>query len=139
VKDKLAQHAKDAGAKTTADLGFFLAGVFIGGVADAMANIAGFADPMVFAPICGAGSLALKKLCWDSWHEKGQNGSHAVSIESILKSLKAEAEYHRKQGYDDLAKTIDDAVEAIEVNQLTELEARLFLARIPEFSQSPSL
>ena len=51
-----------AGARTRTDVGIFLVGASIGGAADAVANVAGFAEPLVFAGICGAGALGLKQL-----------------------------------------------------------------------------
>jgi hypothetical protein len=53
---------KGYGAETKADVGVFLVGAAIGGGLDAVLNVAGFAEPFVFAGICGAGALGLKKL-----------------------------------------------------------------------------
>ena len=50
------------GLRTRADTGFFLIGTFIGGALDAIFDVAGFAEPLVFAGICGAGSLGVKAL-----------------------------------------------------------------------------
>jgi hypothetical protein len=53
------------GAESAADVGCFMLGAAIGGLADATLNFAGFAEPMVVAGLAGAGSLGLKKLIWD--------------------------------------------------------------------------
>ena len=50
------------GLRTRADTGFFLVGTFLGGALDAIFDVAGFADPLVFAGICGAGALGVKAL-----------------------------------------------------------------------------
>ncbi len=50
------------GLRTRADTGIFLVGSFIGGALDAIFNVAGFAEPIVFAGICGAGALGIKAL-----------------------------------------------------------------------------
>jgi hypothetical protein len=59
---------KDYGAETKADVGVFLVGASIGGGLDAVLNVAGFAEPFIFAGICGAGALGLKKIL-DAWRE----------------------------------------------------------------------
>ncbi len=59
---------KDLGAKTAADVGVFLFGAFVGGGLDAVLNVAGFAEPLVFAGICGAGALGPKKII-DAWRD----------------------------------------------------------------------
>jgi hypothetical protein len=46
---------RKAGAKNRTDVGAFLIGASIGGIADAVLNVAGFAEPFVFAGLCGAG------------------------------------------------------------------------------------
>ena len=53
------------GAETSSDIAAFLLGAFVGGTLDAMVNIAGFAEPLVFAPLCGAGTMGLKKFVFD--------------------------------------------------------------------------
>lgn len=59
---------EDYGAKSNADIGSFLVGASAGGILDAVFNLAGFAEPLVFAVICGGGALGLKKL-FESWRE----------------------------------------------------------------------
>ena len=59
-----------AGAETKADVGIFLVGASIGGAVDAIFNFAGFAEPLVFAGICGAGVLGVKKLIDARLHDK---------------------------------------------------------------------
>ena len=77
-KNRLLPNPKNYGAKTTADVGVFLVGAAIGGGLDAVLNVAGFAEPFVFAGICGGGALGLKKL-YEGWRESrkrsGKNGS----------------------------------------------------------------
>jgi hypothetical protein len=63
---------KDYGAETKADIGVFLVGAAIGGGLDAVLNVAGFAEPFVFAGICGGGALGLKKL-YDGWRESDKD------------------------------------------------------------------
>lgn len=53
------------GAETSSDVAAFLIGAFAGGVVDAFVNVAGFAEPLVFASICGAGLLGTKKVIFD--------------------------------------------------------------------------
>lgn len=60
---------EDFGAKSNADIGVFLVGASIGGGLDAVLNVAGFAEPFVFAGICGGGALGLKKLV-ESWRDR---------------------------------------------------------------------
>jgi len=50
-------------------LGVFLLGAGLGGGVDAVTNAAAFSEPLVFAGICGAGALGLKKL-FDAWRER---------------------------------------------------------------------
>lgn len=50
------------GLRTRADTAVFLLGTFVGGALDAIFNTAEFADPLVFAGLCGAGALGLKAL-----------------------------------------------------------------------------
>jgi hypothetical protein len=50
-----------AGAETKADFGVFLVGTAVGGAVDAIFNLAGFAEPLVFAGICGAGARVRPK------------------------------------------------------------------------------
>ena len=53
---------KALGAKTSLDFGVFLLAGGIGGILDAILNIADFADPIVFGGMCGAGALGLKNV-----------------------------------------------------------------------------
>lgn len=61
---------KRAGAETKADIGIFLVGAAVGGGLDAVINVAKFAEPFVFAGLCGAGVLGVKKL-WEAWRPGG--------------------------------------------------------------------
>ncbi len=65
-KNYVLNKAQEAGAQTTADLGVFLIGFATGGIADAVLNFAGFAEPLLCATLCGAGLLGLKKSFWDA-------------------------------------------------------------------------
>jgi hypothetical protein len=49
------------GIATSGDWAAFLIGASAGGAVDAILNVAGFAEPLVFAGICGAGALGLKR------------------------------------------------------------------------------
>jgi hypothetical protein len=69
MKETLSEAATAAGAKTQADVGVFLVGAAVGGTLDAVINLAGFAEPFVFAGLTGAGALGLKKLLWDAPRE----------------------------------------------------------------------
>jgi hypothetical protein len=64
--------AEEAGAKTTADVGVFLVGGAAGGIADAIVNVAGFAEPFVFAGFTAMAALGLKKLLWDAPRERNK-------------------------------------------------------------------
>lgn len=44
------------------DVGVFLTGAAVGGILDAVLNVAGFAEPLVLAGLAGAGALGLKKM-----------------------------------------------------------------------------
>ncbi len=65
MEDMLSEKAREAGAETPVDVGVFLVGAATGGILDAVVNVAGFAEPFVFASLTGAGALGLKKLLWD--------------------------------------------------------------------------
>lgn len=67
IGGEFSKKAKAAGAESAADIGVFLLGASVGGLVDAGLNVFGFAEPMVVAPLAGAGALGLKKLVWDAW------------------------------------------------------------------------
>ena len=57
----LMSKASEYGAESSLDYGIFLLGGAIGGGLDATLNIAGFAEPFVFAGSCSVGALGAKK------------------------------------------------------------------------------
>ena len=57
----LMRKASEYGAESNLDYGVFLLGGAIGGGLDATLNVAGFAEPFVFAGICSIGALGAKK------------------------------------------------------------------------------
>lgn len=75
------------GAESAADVGVFALGAAIGGMGDAVLNIAGFAEPMVVAGLTGAGFLGLKKLCWDTPREwmraKGRLSERDIALREV--------------------------------------------------------
>ncbi len=75
MPDKLSEKAREAGAETPVDVGIFLVGAATGGILDAVLNVAGFAEPFVFASLTGAGVLGLKKLLWDGPRQARQRGT----------------------------------------------------------------
>lgn len=66
---------KDYGAETKADIGVFLVGAAVGGGLDAVLNVAGFAEPFVFAGLCGSGALGVKKLIDAALSGRGGDGT----------------------------------------------------------------
>ncbi len=55
MEDRLSEKAREAGAQTPVDIGIFLVGVAAGGIVDSVVNVAGFAEPFVFASFTGGG------------------------------------------------------------------------------------
>jgi hypothetical protein len=53
---------KKAGVETKLDYGVFLTGAGLGGLVDAVINLASFAEPLVFAGLSGTAVLGLKKM-----------------------------------------------------------------------------
>ncbi len=53
------------GLKSRTDLGTFLLFGSLGGLADAIWNVAAYAEPLTVAPLCGVLALSLKKLVLD--------------------------------------------------------------------------
>jgi hypothetical protein len=55
---------KALGATSSLDVGIFLLAGGVGGIVDAITNVAGFADPVPFGGLCGAGALGLKNIIY---------------------------------------------------------------------------
>ncbi len=70
---------KKAGAISKGDTAAFLIGASVGGILDAVVNIAGFAEPMLFAGICGTGALGLKHAYDANFVEDDSANSHDKS------------------------------------------------------------
>jgi len=86
MKNKLEAAAKKAGAETKADVGVFLVGAALGGIADATINLFVFADPMVIAPITGAAFLGIKHIFSSGESEQKNDAaeqSTSVNYESL--------------------------------------------------------
>ncbi|HEY6815693.1 MAG TPA: hypothetical protein VI168_09155 [Croceibacterium sp.] len=80
------------GAESAADVGVFAVGAAIGGIGDAIANFAGFADPLVLAGLGGAGALGLKKLLWDTPREAIRSRRTPSPIDATLAEITFEIE-----------------------------------------------
>ncbi|MBX9642932.1 MAG: hypothetical protein K2W91_02380 [Novosphingobium sp.] len=78
------------GAESAADVGVFALGAAIGGMSDAILNMAGFAEPMVVAGLAGAGALGLKKLCWDTPREYLRGKNRPSEREIALREVELE-------------------------------------------------
>ncbi len=72
------------GAKSAADTGVFIFGAAIGGMADAVINFAGFAEPMVVAGFTGSLALGAKQLLWDAWLKpRGEPSERDLALDEI--------------------------------------------------------
>lgn len=107
---------KDYGATTRADVGVFLVGAGIGGVVDAVINWAGFAEPFVFAGICGAGALGAKQLVFDGIRDRYRKTDVR---EQQMEQLEAEASLLEEKGETDNAKLLKSAIEKGKERNLT--------------------
>lgn len=97
------------GAECATDVGFFVLGAAIGGMADATLNFAGFAEPMVVAGLAGAGALGLKKLIWDTprqfYKAKRTPSEREIALQEIgleiglLSAKSSKADYDRKMHF----------------------------------------
>jgi hypothetical protein len=53
---------KALGAASSLDVGIFLVGLAIGGILDAVTNVAEFTEPAIFGGLCVAGALGVKNI-----------------------------------------------------------------------------
>lgn len=61
------------GAESKIDIGVFFLGMGVGGILDAVFDLAKFAEPLTFAAICGPALFGAKKLI-EGWLEKPKSG-----------------------------------------------------------------
>jgi len=61
------------GAESKIDIGIFFLAAGLGGILDAIFNVAEFAEPFAFATLCGPAALGAKKI-FDGWREGSGSG-----------------------------------------------------------------
>jgi hypothetical protein len=57
------------GAESKIDIGIFFLGAGLGGILDAVLNVAEFAEPLAFATMCGPAVFGAKKLIEGLWEK----------------------------------------------------------------------
>ena len=94
---------KKYGAETSSDVATFLVGAFVGGTLDALFNVVGFAEPIVFAPLCGAGAMGVKKFIFDVPRHRRD-----AAKQLLMEKLRYEADLARRAGDTKKAEELED-------------------------------